>query len=936
MSEIMKVFTRPFEPDAICALRKGADCRTSDYCKWLLGDRINKQPPCLSDAESKTLERWYGECEKLFNEAERLALSGEDRKGLAFDDLKKRSLALADEVFSRQDRGLVFGRVAQVFDYVSSRGVKPKIVSRSASHGQNQEKDIELHWESYPRLNPEKFRALIEIEKFAGWDPPLPEELARAKESFLTEYPTNQELVQMAESNGRLYRELRNYAYRAGALKNGKEILLGQMKRAGIPDLHHNKIIESFERGRAATMRRREAKAFKKTMSTKSAAGKTHVQKSTKAAKPPQFKTAVAPFDVKTFGIHPNSILNLKPARRWSIVADETGSLFDNDAFDFKKDAGYYVFVLVPDYAVLPKLQSGWHAVKQPLKALISAAEDLAKSGCGVIGIPVGGLYPTNRQLWFSCIETLLDIVLRVLPVDGKTEVNLCVEQRGAADSRNADLLGKTADDAMYHLSLVNPGKAKSICLSAAFISKTGCPFNGYADLVAFSMGCAKTTRQVLGKFGWEGPCLISDSPDAVQAFRRCLDLVHQGGVLPVADWNVLVQSRDAQAVGSLIGALLRTFGEEARKDVALWRQYLDYVMAHLDSKAIRMSVLKPQIAWLKEYEPDAAQLPPRLRLLWLTAQLAESNHLGGTKFGAELHERAFVELCERLKDEDAPLTCFAALHLAVEKTDSFEFDVAKDILKPWERERVAVPGLRYHAQVLSSLGQHAAFLGDNEKALDYFKKAMDEFGQLSSDWQRDFDQTCAYAVIAAMDAKSLDLERLMSLYLYGGEWSEETMVDKAKQLSAVGEGEPDSKYAHAILLRYLVTLPADNPIRSAFLADSAKWQWSEDGHPWELIAFYRALLLPQDDPARSEWLRRGYNLCANGGPTLKAIAVVILGALLYDGAASRDEYVAKVEEVINLLPNLGKVRASALLAHTDKPLPPLELAAKVLPFNFR
>ena len=931
---------KKFEEDFDKYFGTGSQCEgTPDiriYCLWLLKGSKGKEPTALDPNVKRKANEWYGKCELLFKEAERLALSGADRKGLAFDDLKKRSLALADGVFSGVERGIVFGRVAQVFDSAVSGVEKPKKVSRQASHGQNTITEIDGHWEPYPLLSPAKAWALNEVQKFAGWDPPAPEELAKAKETFLRKYPADAALVQQAEANGRLYHEFRDYAYQAGTLKNGEEILLEQMTRAGIPDRYHNKILESFERRRAATMRGREAKALKKTMSTTSVAGTEQGQKSAKTATTPQFKTAAAPFGVKASGIHPNSILNLKPARRWTIVSDETGSLFGNDAFDSKKGAGYYVFVLVPDSANLPKLQRGWHAVNQPLKSLVSAGEDLAKSGCGVIGIPVKGLHPTNRQLWFACIETLLDIVLRILPVDGKTEIVLNVEQRGTADSGNVGLLEKTADDAMYHLSLVNPEKAKSICLSAAFISKTGCPFNGYADLVAFSRGCGKDTRLVLGKFGWEGPCLISDSPDAVHAFRRCLDLVHQGRVLPVADWNVLVQSRDTQAAGSLIGALLRTFGEEARKDVALWRQYLDCVMAYLDSKAIRMSVLGPQIAWLKEYEPDVAQLPPRLRLLWLTAQLAESNHLGGTKFGTELHEREFVELCERLKDEDAPLTCFAALHLAVEKTDAFEFGVARDILKPWERERIAVPGLRYHAQVLSSLGQHAAFLGDNEKALDYFKKAMDEFGRLSSDWQRDFDQTCAYAVIAAMDAKSLDLERLMSLYLYGGEWSEETMVDMAHQFAAVGEDEPDSKYAHAILLRYLVTLPADNPIRSTYLADSAKWQWSEDGHPWELIAFYRALLLPQDDPARCEWLRRGYNLCSNGGPTLKAISAVILGALLHDGVATRDEYMSKVEEVISLLPNIGKSRASALLAHVDKPLPPLELAAKVLPFNFR
>ncbi len=55
-----------------------------------------------------------------------------------------------------------------------------------------------------------------------------------------------------------------------------------------------------------------------------------------------------------------------------------------------------------------------------------------------------------------------------------------------------------------------------------------------------------------------------------------------------------------------------------------------------------------------------------------------------------------------------------------------------------------------------------------------------------------------------------------------------------------------------------------------------------------------------------------------------------------YDGAANRDEYMSKVEEVINILPNLGKARASVLLANADKSLPPLELAEIVLPFNFR
>ncbi|MBS7286307.1 MAG: hypothetical protein KIH06_03505, partial [Kiritimatiellae bacterium] len=286
--------------------------------------------------------------------------------------------------------------------------------------------------------------------------------------------------------------------------------------------------------------------------------------------------------------------------------------------------------------------------------------------------------------------------------------------------------------------------------------------------------------------------------------------------------------------------------------------------------------------------------------------------------------------------DEDAPLVCFAALHLAVELTDAYRFEDARSLLQGWEKEPVSVPGLRYHAQVLSSLGQHAAFLGENEKALEYFDRAMGEFSCLSSDWQRDFDHTCAYAVIAAMDCTSPHFDRLMSMYLYGGEWSVATMVDMAQQFASVGEDEPDSKYAHAILLRYLVTLPDDNPIRSAYVAKAGEWKWSTDGHPWELIAFNRAMLLSVDAPERVEWLKKGYELSLQGGPTLQVIASVIGAALLASGGISADEYLDKVEAVATKLPSVGEDRLAVLRGQVNAPIPVLELAKKILPFNFR
>ncbi|MBQ3807824.1 MAG: hypothetical protein II840_07695 [Kiritimatiellae bacterium] len=923
MDDIIEAFERRFFPES-------AQCDNAlvaAYGRWLLGNRKSAEPALQNPGEKAKADAWYARCETLFQEAKNLAAAGEQRGGLAFDSLKRKSLAIADEMFPRQERGCVFARVAQIFDEIVSGG---RIVDASS---------VSETWSQYPYLPPNEFSLVREIEKFASWGADSAKELGDKCARFKEGFPRDVAVMEAAISNGQLFKKLKDQARQMAWEPSGRKKLDELIKIAGIPTWQGEKIMEAFDAGKTAKARISDARRLKKMAKGNvenqdvNLNGMQQAHEKLPGLNPAADRHRV---DVELIAGHPNSILNLKPAHKWTIVADETGVQFGRDAFTLPQQVGRYVFVLIPDYAKIPPLPIGWHAVDESLSSIVNAADSLKESKCGIIGIPVRGLYQTNGDLWYSCIETLLDITLRLLPVDGSTEIELDVERRGAADGSSAGLLQKMLDDAQYHLSLVSPEKAKNVRLSGKIIAKQNNPYNGYADLVAFSWGCGKIVRQVLSQYGWLGPCLIAEDPGVVRVFHRCLELIHVGGELPVEDWNVLVTNRQASSVGSLIGALLRAYGEEARQDSAKWRKYLDYVLAHLDSKAIRMSLLMPQISWLKEYEPAAAQLPPRFRLVWLTAQLAASNHQGGTAFGAKQYTQEFKVLSEQLKDEDAPLVCFAALHLAVEKTDSYEFEAARDMLQSWENEPIAVPGLRYHAQVLSSLGQHAAFLGDNNKALEYFKRAMDEFSRLSSDWQRDFDQTCAYAVIAAMDAASPELERLMAMYLYGGEWSEETMIDMAHQFAAVGEDEPESKYAHAILLRYLVTLPADDPIRLAYLADFAKWKWCEDGHPWELIAFYRALLLSDGDPARGDWLKRGYELCLGGGPTLQAIAAVIGAARLgYDGFG-KEEYLQKVDEIENLLPNIGAERIAALRSQADNPLPLLELATKVLPFNFR
>lgn len=899
----------------------------AEYAKAVLLGKGNL--PEVTAEERAEVAEWHEKCKNLIAEGVRLAHEGVARDGLVFDNLKKRAKDLAAVYFGGSGKGLVVTKILEAYD-AACNGVPPEpmpVAEPEPGPGDGKT------WIQYPRLPLAEDKLLHQVQKFASWGDDHVDELEKCQNEFAESYPDDVGLLDDAKANGRLVAELKELAHKLAFEPHGKKNLETALSGARLPAYLEELVYKSFEVGRAAKKRAQEVRKLKCQARTQAAVVSAKSGKAPDIALPSAGKAAV---ELESDAGHPNSILGLRPAKKWMIVSDDTGTAFDHEPLKDGEKRGRYAFVLIPDYVDLPKLPKAWHACdERDPNVYLSYAETLHKSGCGILGVSVNGLYRTNRRLWNSCIEMLLDVTLRMLPVDGDTEIDLNVEQCGDNDKDSSQLLQKTLDDVMYHLSLVNPQKAAKIKLRARFIAKTDNRYNGYADLVAYSWGCNKSTKSLFRRFGWVGPCLIADDPATAKAFHRCLDWMRQDGPLSEADWSALVTSREASAVGSLIGGVLRAYGDEARADVAKWRTYLDYAMRHLDSKAIKMHLLGPQIAWLKEYEPDEASLPPRLRLLWLTAQLAVANHAGGISFGADEHAAEFRELCAKLKDEDAPLTCFAALHLAVEKTDSFEFDTARELLAPWENEPAAVPGLRYHAQVLSSLGQHAAFMGDNAKALDYFKRAMGTFTRLSTDWQRDFDQTCAYAVIAAMDSASPDLDRLFALYLYGGEPNPETMVDMANQLAGVGEDEPNSKYAHAILLRYLVKLPSDHPVRKAYMASESRWQWCEDGHPWELIAFYRALLLG-NTPAAVEWLRRGYALCAHSGPTLRCISCVLLGALLAWNAADQAEYLAKVEEVASLLPALGADRLAALRAHADTPGNPLELAAKVLPFNFR
>jgi hypothetical protein len=150
---------------------------------------------------------------------------------------------------------------------------------------------------------------------------------------------------------------------------------------------------------------------------------------------------------------------------------------------------------------------------------------------------------------------------------------------------------------------------------------------------------------------------------------------------------------------------------------------------------------------------------PPRLHLLWLTTRLARSNHVGAQE---QDWMTQMQHLGAQLQDEDAPLVCWADLHLAVNATNRYDFALASQCLARRIDQPRSVPGLRYWARAVSNLGQHAAFNGQTSRAIVLFKTAIDVFAALSDPQQRHkkSTQTAVYRALVEIDHSDPDLQQ--------------------------------------------------------------------------------------------------------------------------------------------------------------------------------
>ncbi|MCH8475598.1 MAG: hypothetical protein LAT55_10275 [Opitutales bacterium] len=685
---------------------------------------------------------------------------------------------------------------------------------------------------------------LNSIRKFASWDGADGEKnLAEAKAAMLEVFPESTAEIDAMVTQGK-------------GLRKAKTKLYGMIMRKG-PESDEVKQFYNHAREQYPwadfvlrktfknTINRKNKVEAEKTDRRQAASGKpvqrVKLSRGGKKPSPLQAKRLVSrrgPVNVPN-QLHPSDVRNLPPSSDWLILIDETGSEFGPDADTSNdKQKGKFVALVIPGKnPPLKPLPRKWHATDcDNIKEIDEVFQAVLDAEVGILGLAVDMVPHTGAgERWMDGVGLLLDWALRLLPVEGATRIHVQIENRGRFDKNMKwDLVER---DCLRRMALAYPAAAAWIDLHIETIGKDGSPLNGYVDALAYTWARSMVSSkerlkqsQLLGTCLWEGNA---------RAFLSHWDAYLQGVSLPeTVWWEVLNQSTDP---ASLPGTLLQNLGIECRENVAHWERYLNETRRQMAMAPVELSRLGAAVDWLQKYQPAGTTIPPRLRMSWLTVRLANQNHRGET---VSAWEEELTELGSSLMEEAAPAVCHADLHLAVARTNRFDFVGAGRPLEKWKNLPVAVPGLQYWGQIQSSLGQHRAFLGEPAEAVTCFDQAMKAFDRLSDPALREKEkaQTGCYRAIALMDdpaAEAGEVRRAVEA-ITG------PLPKAAARLAA--SRDPHDRYRHHLLLRWLV-FRGDTETAEAYLREQKNWV-SGEAHPWPHIEGYRGLLLREQDPA--------------------------------------------------------------------------------------
>ncbi len=562
------------------------------------------------------------------------------------------------------------------------------------------------------------------------------------------------------------------------------------------------------------------------------------------------------------------------PSETWTVLIDETGERFDDDE---KGAPGRFAVLVVPNGCELPIFED-FHASESTPTQIDEVLQALLDRPIGVFGLDVGASEARSLEtdVWIQGILESVHWVLRLLPVGhGPTRVSFFVEQKGKHFQARGNLETALAE-IRRSLARHHPARAKHIEISGfQFVNKSDTRL-AFVDAMAHSFAERRPDAAARLKLsGLKGALLTARSVTI-----RDYDRVEGSNELDGEVWRRLLQQGDALHALGL--RLLQRLAERCRSDVEAWQTLVEMTGASLDDAKRNLNHVGREVSWLAACRPQGARFTPNVELVWATVELAEANHRGQVSLDTV---RRIRHLGDSLLDEEVRLVAEAELHAAVTLTNLFDFRAAAEIMGRWGGDHRRELGRRLFGRVLSTRGQHEAFVGHNAQAIGFFNRAIAEFESMLNldSARRELAQTRSYRGFALVD---LNLER--GLTVEEGLWLKDDIRDlagPAHRLLAEGptrfalDGPGPTAYQWHFFFRTIADLKGvgakGDVSRLPPPCEPDVWQW-----PWPIVQAYcasRLWLHGEHDKAR-ERLKHALELARMPaqGPTVRAIALAI------------------------------------------------------------
>ena len=318
----------------------------------------------------------------------------------------------------------------------------------------------------------------------------------------------------------------------------------------------------------------------------------------------------------------------------------------------------------------------------------------------------------------------------------------------------------------------------------------------------------------------------------------------------------------------------------------------------------------------------------PRMRLLRILLEMQRANHNGDPEAVNQL-VADYKTQRQRLIEIDRELSAYADLNLIVHDHDLFLFEEGLSTANTWIADPL-FPALSLvnRGRMLSSRGQSYALLKRHKDADREFNAAISLFESEAQLYRKEIDQTRVYQCFNLLDLEPSRAVDAMETILRNS-------LPEAGKYPASALGNPFHEH---LFLKVLWTLRHDlKPTIQDYLAYSADWPAIQDCHPYELILFYRTLIIFDHDRNTAQDLARSsealFERMSYGG-TIGLIHsyIRIIFKHMQIGVASDAEFNDELNIVAGYL-SAAKPQIDMLRRAWDDPS--LDVSS-VLPFNYK